>query len=497
MTGLKKAVTQTTSWGSGALSSICIDDCTDSLTDYVATVDDSCGSSTYNISGTLQPASRGGKELIWKQTATCLKDDSTGEYCNTEFQDAASNGTGAAEIGCSQCYLDYLFTIANSEYGQSVVNEEYFDKRVESCSATGYTITYTATSTSTSASPTATANVRCNLTDTDTTVYNAQANDTCLSISAAQNVSTGLLASTNGLDSNCTYLTTNQTLCLPQICNVYMVQENNTCASIITGLSREVNLGAFLSWNININSLCSNIASLVGSYICISPPGTTVIPDSFGLKPATTAAAVPTNAVTTSNTNCGYWYTINDTDTCATVVQTYGISLDDFYFLNPQLNGTCISLWVGNSYCVEPVGNIHSYSGYTTTRNYTTLSSTMNITATVVGNRTTTHFFYSWPTITTLTSSYNSTIYSILSSYTLCNDALTYYNLDDDDSDDLPDEAYANDEWMEEYERVCAVNPDAALPTIAFNTSIILETDTDTATASTGPSATLSTASAT
>ena len=50
---------------------------------------------------------------------------------------------------------------------------------------------------------------------------------------------------------------------------------------------------------------------------------------------------------------------------------------------------------------------------------------------------------------------------------------------------------------MEEYERVCAVNPDAALPIIAFNTSIILETDTDTATASTGPSATLSTASAT
>ena len=50
---------------------------------------------------------------------------------------------------------------------------------------------------------------------------------------------------------------------------IFMVQENNTCASIITGLSREVNLGAFLSWNININSLCSNIASLVGSYICI------------------------------------------------------------------------------------------------------------------------------------------------------------------------------------------------------------------------------------
>jgi hypothetical protein len=48
---------------------------------------------------------------------------------------------------------------------------------------------------------------------------------------------------------------------------------------------------------------------------------------------------------------------------------------------------------------------------------------------------------------------------------------------------------------MEEYERVCEVNPDAALPTLAFNTSIALETDT--ATASTGATATLATATAT
>jgi LysM repeat protein len=267
-TSLNKAVTQTTSWGSTALSNICTDECTDSLTEYVAAVDDSCGSSTYNISGTLQVASRAGQELIWKQTVTCLTDDSTDEYCNTEFQDAAVNGTGASEIGCSQCYLDYLYNIANSEYGQSIINEDYFDARTTSCSATGYTITYTATSTSASASATATTNARCNLTDTDTTVYTVQDGDSCLSISASQNVSTALLASTNGLDSNCTFLTTDQSLCLPLICDIYMVQENDTCDSIIESLSREVNLGAFLSWNSNINSICSNIASLVGTYIC-------------------------------------------------------------------------------------------------------------------------------------------------------------------------------------------------------------------------------------
>ncbi|KAL5345308.1 hypothetical protein ACLOAV_009678 [Pseudogymnoascus australis] len=104
----------------------------------------------------------------------------------------------------------------------------------------------------------------------------------------------------------------------------------------------------------------------------------------------------------------------------------------------------------------------------------------MNTTATVVNN---------------CTLTYISTIYSLLSSYTLSDDALTHYNFDSEDSDDLPDEAYRNEEWMQEYELVCAVSPDSTLPAIASNTSIILEIDTDTAL--TGPTGTLSTASAT
>ncbi|KAK9794210.1 putative Carbohydrate-binding module family 18 protein [Seiridium cardinale] len=483
--GLNRAVTQTTSWSSIALGKICTAECTSSLEDYVAAVDDACGSDTYNISGSVETASYAGQELIWKQTVTCLTDDSTGDYCNTEFQDSA-NGTGATGIGCSQCYLDYLYTIADSAYGQGVVNANYFETKASNCSATGYTMTYSATATSTSAAATEASNVRCNATDSSASLYEVQVGDSCLSISASQNVSTGALANTNALDLNCTYLTTGESLCLPEICEIYQVQENDTCNSVLESLERQVSVQTFISWNSNLNSQCSNIQSLSGTYVCISPPGTTTLPSSYSLRAATTAAAVPTNYVTSSNTECGYWYTILDDDTCTDVADTYGISLDNFYFLNPQLNGSCTSLWVGNAYCVEAVGNIKTYSGYTatSTRNYTTLENTVNTVATRTVNRTTTHFFYSWPTISTTSAPYNSTVYTILSTYTLCDDALDYYGIDEEDTDidGLPDEAYENEEWMSEYDRVCMVNPDAALPTQAFNTSIVLSTDTATAT---------------
>lgn len=35
--------------------------------------------------------------------------------------------------------------------------------------------------------------------------------------------------------------------------------------------------------------------------------------------------------------------------------------------LNPGIDDTCSNLWLDTSYCVAPVGNIASYSGYTGT----------------------------------------------------------------------------------------------------------------------------------
>ena len=69
---------------------------------------------------------------------------------------------------------------------------------------------------------------------------------------------------------------------------------------------------------------------------------------SFGLL--TAFSAVPTNAVGTTNVNCGHWYTIVTNDTCESIEAAFGISNTTFYFLNPQIDAACESLWLGNSY---------------------------------------------------------------------------------------------------------------------------------------------------
>jgi hypothetical protein len=54
-------------------------------------------------------------------------------------------------------------------------------------------------------------------------------------------------------------------------------------------------------------------------------------------------------------------------DTCGLVSVANYISLSDFYFLNPEINENCSNLDLGVAYCVEPVGKLATYSGYTST----------------------------------------------------------------------------------------------------------------------------------
>lgn len=51
-------------------------------------------------------------------------------------------------------------------------------------------------------------------------------------------------------------------------------------------------------------------------------------------------------------------------DFCSSISVRFSIALVDFLFLNPQLDANCTNLWLNNSYCVAPVGNIATYSGY-------------------------------------------------------------------------------------------------------------------------------------
>ncbi|BCR90677.1 uncharacterized protein ACHE_60563A [Aspergillus chevalieri] len=116
--------------------------------------------------------------------------------------------------------------------------------------------------------------------------------------------------------------------------------------------------------------------------------------------------AVPTDAVTTSNTDYGCWYKIQTGDTSDSMCAKFGISPYDFDFLNPQ------------AACVQPVGNINTYTSYVanSSTTFTSLGSTININATQTVNHTTTHLFWSFPSDPTTSSTWtvNDTFWSSL-----------------------------------------------------------------------------------
>ncbi|KAJ5726219.1 uncharacterized protein N7483_007576 [Penicillium malachiteum] len=340
----------------------------------------------------------------------------------------------------------------NSEWGQDTsLSPSARETQVSSCSTSGYSVTYTPTVTTTSTASASGIVVasRCNTTDPDQTVYKVESGETCVSISEAQNVSTSALINLNSLDMWCTHIMVGLEICLPDVCEVYRVQEADTIDNIVAGFSRQVSVPQFVAWNANLNSMPSseNLTSISGRYICVSPPGTLTLPDTLALRPATTAVSVPTDAVTSSNKDCGHWYQIQSGDTCQSVCEKFSISIDKFDFLNPQAAQKTTSL-VG--VCGKGTATYTSNS----TKTRTTLASTININSTRTANHSTTHLFWSFPTDLTTTSTWtpDSALLASLASYTLCGQVNSVYNITDGN---LTEEMYEGEQWLSEYERVC------------------------------------------
>ena len=84
-------------------------------------------------------------------------------------------------------------------------------------------------------------------------------------------------------------------------------------------------------------------------------------------------------------------------DTCGQVSVANGITLTDFYFLNPEINSNCTNLLLGSAYCVEAVGNIATYSGYSTSggANYSVPPATFSSVNTAIQTVTPTGYLYS------------------------------------------------------------------------------------------------------
>ncbi|KAL4795601.1 hypothetical protein BDV19DRAFT_378800 [Aspergillus venezuelensis] len=91
-------------------------------------------------------------------------------------------------------------------------------------------------------------------------------------------------------------------------------------STLVVGSLSNVTIPQFLAWNPNFNPLCQNAVNYIGYVVCIS-------------------------LVSLAN----------------------GLSLMDFYFLNPEIDDDCTNLLLGEAYCVAPVGDISTYSNYPVT----------------------------------------------------------------------------------------------------------------------------------
>jgi len=74
-----------------------------------------------------------------------------------------------------------------------------------------------------------------------------QADDTCDSIAAANDIATDIFLTQNGLDYNCTTLVVGNEVCLGRSCALYRIKPNDTCDGILA--DQTFYLMQLLSWN--------------------------------------------------------------------------------------------------------------------------------------------------------------------------------------------------------------------------------------------------------
>ncbi|KAI1180782.1 hypothetical protein F4777DRAFT_596051 [Nemania sp. FL0916] len=377
------------------LLSVCTSECSSALQAYEKSVVSSCSNDTwlaYEDDEEQLPVAFIPNVLRYLYELTCIQDN--GRFCNavagtnaamadpgdgdSGWLGGVANGTSAPD--CDLCFIKNLRMQAGSPYydGPEVASQSIYESKTSSCGIAGMPRTTWAMPTTVSDLPRPTPPACAGKT------YQIQPGDDCHSISTSQGIATSWLLSDNNLASFCTDFPTEGSLCLTNTCSVYTVQTNDTCKSVAK--ASNITEALLISWNPALSSGCGNIGRYVGDQICISVPGTPYQdPSSTVLAPTTVTAPVPvpTDVAPGVNDRCGRYYKVMPDEYCNLIVLHFGISLEDFRFLNPDINDNCTNLFAYESYCVLPVGDINTYPGRagattappTTTRPFTSILS--------------------------------------------------------------------------------------------------------------------------
>lgn len=291
---------------------------------------------------------------------------SSAQFCNLLFQQWLNQSTIPAEAACSDCMLGTEQVALGSPVGYSENFASEFASATSSCQKTGYAYSTPTSFALNGTVPTATSSPAV---PSCTSSYTVASGDTCVSISIAKSVSTFGLVYLNSLDAGCTnFPQAGTAICIPSTCKTYTVKTDDTCLAIIQQQSTDATMVQLQSWNMNLNRQCSNLQDYANTTICISAPLDIAESSPNNTNPVqstfTTEAPVPTDIVDQTNTYCGKYYKVAKGDECGLISTQNHISLQDFYFLNPEVNTNCTNLFLGYSYCIAPVGDIATYANY-------------------------------------------------------------------------------------------------------------------------------------
>ncbi|KAF8252101.1 LysM domain-containing protein [Wilcoxina mikolae CBS 423.85] len=377
-------------YANSTLERTCTTDCANSLSNYRASIAEACDNETWvGDYDNVLPVVMIPDTMRYNFDLICMMD--SGRYCNTVAADYAAfldptashpvtgdpvtGGNMTDTTQCDLCFIKNLRYQAASPYynGPRLANDSVYESMTSSCNVTGYPLTTTNLDFSMPTdSPTPTPTACAGRT------YQIQSGDDCQSISTSQGIGTVWLLTDNDLTAYCADFPTNGTLCLNNTCDIYTVQTNDTCTSIAS--AHNITVSQFKAWNPTINAGCYNIDRMNGTQVCVSVPGRPyTAPALTTLAPTIpiTAAPVPTDVAEGINQYCGRYYQAKLGDYCNMIVMKFGISLDDFIVLNPVINTNCTNLFAEESYCVQAVGDINTYSGRpgsgTTTITFTSL----------------------------------------------------------------------------------------------------------------------------
>ena len=184
----------------------------------------------------------------------------TSEFCHALLTEAGD--AGFDEFACSSCWLGMAKAQLETPLAYEKDLDESFSNLTSSCSAAGYEIATPTPYALNSTAPPGPA-------PTCARTYTVAEGDTCESISLARSVSTDGIVTQNAFGTDCDeYLRAGKSVCLPETCDVHLVDVYDTCESL--GITYEAKTPQLVTWNSILTPNCDNLSSWSGTYICVS-----------------------------------------------------------------------------------------------------------------------------------------------------------------------------------------------------------------------------------